>query len=669
MRCLPFFLALTLTAIPAFTQLSPQHDVVRFGVTGSATLNMHSGTLTTADGLLECGTFQDATTLGWQAGNAIWYPISDRLVFDGRIQYWKADGLFTSANDVQPNVALPDGSLVRMQSEYELQTSLDYVNVDLLALWYFTPELFAGLGPQIGINTRASFSQTETILQPTYLEFTQGGQERTFLSSEFSQNGTTAGLRFAINALVGYDIRVHPNVVVTPEIGYSYGLTNVLNTSNWSVNAARAGVTVSWAIIPEVEPEVKPEVPAPVIAEPVAKPVRSMLLNVASTMSDGTTLPGADIHINEVRNSDVVPLLPFVFFEIGSATIPTRYHAFTSTSFSEEQIQDSVLGVYHDLLNIVGSRMLKYPEATLSVAGYREPTDGENEATLSKTRAQSVKDYLVRNWGIADQRISTVAGVSPSVLSSRTNEDGRTENRRAEMASNDPRILAPVNLSKTARSAEPATISITPEYATPIDVSGSVVEIQIGSSQLGNTLNSSGTKGVIWPVDVSAIAKVLGTRNTAIGSIVATTTYSDGEKAQKTAQIGIRRHIKSSRFSNEIVNDSVVERFRLIFFDFDKPTVSEFNRSMLDLVRSRIRTTSSIRVTGLTDRMGSVEHNTELSIQRAEAIDSAIRQRIVAERTTAKGAGPMLIYNNDLPEGRWYNRTVLIEVATPAEEQ
>jgi outer membrane protein OmpA-like peptidoglycan-associated protein len=118
-----------------------------------------------------------------------------------------------------------------------------------------------------------------------------------------------------------------------------------------------------------------------------------------------------------------------------------------------------------------------------------------------------------------------------------------------------------------------------------------------------------------------------------------------------------------------VVNDSIIERFRLIFFDFDAPTVSAFNSSMVDLVRSRIRTTSSVRITGLTDRLGPVERNQGLSLARAQSIDASIKQRIVPERVSVKGAGPELIYNNDLPEGRLYNRTVLIEVATPVDSE
>lgn len=646
-------------------------DVLRIGITGSGALNMHSGSLTTADGLLECGTFTDATTLGWMAGNALWLPITDKLAFSGRLQYWDADGTFSAPNDVQPNVSLPDGSLVRMQSEYQLQTTLDYINLDLLALWYFTPELFVGLGPQIGFNTRASFAQTEKILEPSYLEFTQGGQERTFLSSTFAQNGVSTTIRIALQAMVGYDIRVHPQVVVTPEVGYARAFTNVLSGSDWLAHALRAGVTVSWAIQPDDEPE-PPKKEEPVIVrqpEPVAAPVRSMNLEVESRFADGKTFPGADIVITETRNSDVVPLLPFVFFETNSAAIPTRYHAFAGKSFDEAALQDSVLGVYHSLLDIVGSRMIKYPDSKLTVTGYREPTDGENSAQLSASRAQAIKDYLSRNWGIGEQRIQTAAGVLPSIVSTQSTQDGRTENRRAELAASDPRILAPVSLNKIERTAEPASITIKPTFATPADVTNISAELAIGSNRVAGPLTANGASGITWNVDVAAVSQAIPMYNraAATGVVRTTATYADGTKDEKGAMVSARRFVRSTRFSNEIVNDSVVERFRLIFFDFDSPTVSEFNRSMIDLVRSRIRTNSALRITGLTDRIGPVEHNQTLSAKRAAAIETSIKQRVIPAVSQSSGAGPMLIYNNNLPEGRWYNRTVLIEVATPVE--
>jgi outer membrane protein OmpA-like peptidoglycan-associated protein len=115
------------------------------------------------------------------------------------------------------------------------------------------------------------------------------------------------------------------------------------------------------------------------------------------------------------------------------------------------------------------------------------------------------------------------------------------------------------------------------------------------------------------------------------------------------------------------VRDSLLERYGLMFFDFDTPNVSDFNRQVVDLIQSRMRTNSAIRITGLTDRIGDEAYNLTLSTKRAEATAKRIQTRIVPNAVATKGAGETLIYNNDLPEGRFYNRTVVIEIATPIE--
>jgi outer membrane protein OmpA-like peptidoglycan-associated protein len=661
MRPLSYFLhsclALSLAATAASSQTA---DIARLGLTGSVTLNMHSGALDTRDGLLECGSFDGANTVSWMAGNAVWVPLAPSFALQGRLQYWKADGTFTAPNDVQPNVALPDGSLVRMESEYELRTSLDYVTLDVMALWYVAGGFFVAAGPQIGFNTRASFEQAEVILEPSFLQFTQGGRERTFLASTFEQNGTSANLRIALATMIGYDLRVHPSIVVTPELGYNLGITSVLNTNDWKVSALRGGVTVSWAFLPAPEPVIK-EVPvmesAPtVIAQIPPPPIRTMRVHVESETTDGATLPGADIVITEHRSSDVVPLLPFVFFDKASATIPSRYRSADVATFNEGELRDSVLGVYHHLLNIVGARMRTYPDATLSVGGYREPADGEDQESLSTQRAETVKNYLVNVWKISPQRITTSTGVLPTIVSNRTIDDGRTENRRAELSSNDPRILAPVTM-----------VNIQPRYGSTELPATAEATITVNGKPVAGPLNVD-EKGVKWTVDGNTASAALGKASSSTGIIEMTATFDDGTVVQDAATLTARRLVRSKRFSNDVVNDSIIERFRLIFFDYDKPSVSDFNRSMIDLIRSRIRTTSSMRVTGLTDRIGPNEHNVQLSRRRAESIERTIKERIVPERSSVEGAGPMLIYNNDLPEGRWYNRTVLIEVATPVEE-
>lgn len=653
----------------AFAQIGGQ-EVWRFGITGSATMNMHDGPLTTTDGLQECGTFESASSIGWTVGNMGWYKITPDIAASARLQYWSADGTFTSANPVQPLVSLGNGTTVPLSTEYDLSTSLDYITLDLIAQWYPIKNFYVGLGPQIGLATQASFEQTERIIQPAFMEFVNGGTERTIYAADFANDLVSTSVRFAAVAVVGLDIYAAERFVISPEVSYAYAFTNVLSSSSWNVNALRAGVHVSYAFgIPEAAPAaLAPATAAVAAVVPAARPMPSVLLDLESTMADGSTMAGGDVLITEQRSSDVVPLLPFVFFDVKSSVIPDRYAKNKESGFDESTMRDSVLGIYHQLLNIVGARMVKYPEARLTVGGYRDPTDGETSNALSASRADAVKTYLTSVWNIAPGRIDTKQGALPNIVSNQGIADGRTENRRAELSSTDPRILAPVNRAERISTIEPRTVHVISTVTDREEVtkfSGSV--IGDNGEMLASLTDDS--RGFVWQPQASSLQKLLGDRRSARSS--AQVTIFNGDGVQRTAQapFTIRREVRSTRYSNEVVNDSIIERFRLIFFDYDAATVSAFNVSMVDLVRSRIRTTSSIRITGLTDRIGPKEHNTELSLERAQAIDASIKQRIVAERVTVKGAGPELIYNNDLPEGRWYNRTVLIEVATPVDAE
>ncbi|MCX6141292.1 MAG: OmpA family protein [Candidatus Kapabacteria bacterium] len=658
-------------AVPSACAQIGGQEAWRFGLTGSATLNMHDGPLTTYDGLQECGTFTSTNTIGWTVGNMAWYRLAPDVAASARLQYWSADGTFTSPNPVQPLVSLGNGTTVPLSTEYDLSTSLDYITLDLIAQWYPIKNFYVGLGPQIGIATQTSFEQSERIVQPAFMEFVNGGTERTIYAADFTNSAVSSNIRVAAVAVVGYDIYAAERFVITPEVSYLYAFTNVLSSSPWSVNALRAGVHLSYAFgLPEaiVAPiEATAAVVAPAVVE-AARPMPSVLIDLESTMADGSTIAGGDVLITEQRSSDVVPLLPFVFFDVKSSVIPDRYAKNKQSDFDESTIRDSVLGIYHQLLNIVGARLAKYPDARLTVGGYRDPSDGENTNVLSTSRAEAVKTYLTSVWNIAPSRIDTKQGALPNIVSNQGIADGRTENRRAELTSNDPRILAPVNRVERISTIEPRTVHVVSTVTDRAEVTkfaGSVV----GDNGVMLASLSDDSRGFVWQPQASSLQKLLGDRRSARSS--AQVTITNGEGIQRTAQapFTIRREVRSTRYSNEVVNDSIIERFRLIFFDYDAATVSAFNVSMVDLVRSRIRTTSSIRITGLTDRIGPSQHNTELSLARAQAIDASIKQRIVAERVTVKGAGPELIYNNDLPEGRWYNRTVLIEVATPVDAE
>jgi len=660
MRCCSQLLVKTLLLIMASTiayaQEAPVRDGWRVGLTGAAVMNMHKGPLTTEDGLIECGTYDDATNIGWAAGNQLWIPMSDAVAVSARLQYWKADGTFETPNDIQPFVQMADGSYLRMQTEFALQTSVDIITFDAIAQWYPFSNFYIGAGPQIGLVTRASFEQRENILQPSGIEFRNGGTERSIFAGDFSANGRSSAIRIAAKGVVGYDYALSRSFTLTPEVGFSFPFTGVLSGSDWKIRGLSMGLTISYTFsTPEA---VIIEKPAPAAA-PDALPV-SINVDLESVDASGLRIPGADVVLHEIRRRELAPLLPFVFFEKSSSQIPSRYSLRRDPSFNEAAISaDNVMDVYHNLLNIIGDRLSKNPSATITITGYREVLDGETDASLSLARAQAVKDQIQIAWGIDPSRMNVAAGELPPVQSNRTVDDGRAEHRRVEITASDPAILTYVIPQRVERSVTPKAVLIT----TAVRNSGAAPNISVMDDKSA-TVASASAASLSWSPDADAIAAILGGRSYTRGRVLADVDGASDERA-----FPIKADIRSVKFNGDTIRDSIVERYRLMFFDFDTPEINDFNGDAVRLIQQQLRTSSHVRVIGYTDRIGAPEYNQNLSARRATAVASAIKERIIPDVLDAQGAGATAIVDNDLPEGRWYNRTVLIEVTTPLEDR
>ena len=65
----------------------------------------------------------------------------------------------------------------------------------------------------------------------------------------------------------------------------------------------------------------------------------------------------------------------------------------------------------------------------------------------------------------------------------------------------------------------------------------------------------------------------------------------------------------------------------------------------------------------MTDKLGTDEHNLQLSQKRADMVKSAMPCNNAEIQSIGKGKTKL--HDNDVPEGRFYNRTVEVRVETP----
>ena len=110
-----------------------------------------------------------------------------------------------------------------------------------------------------------------------------------------------------------------------------------------------------------------------------------------------------------------------------------------------------------------------------------------------------------------------------------------------------------------------------------------------------------------------------------------------------------------------MMQDSIVERFDLVVFPFGKSELTDEHQQVLDIVRDRIGTRARVAVEGRTDRIGSLDENARISLERAQAVANQLQGRI-----DVLGRGePDLSEPQILPEERMLQRVVSIYALVP----
>jgi outer membrane protein OmpA-like peptidoglycan-associated protein len=149
-----------------------------------------------------------------------------------------------------------------------------------------------------------------------------------------------------------------------------------------------------------------------------------------------------------------------------------------------------------------------------------------------------------------------------------------------------------------------------------------------------------------------------------LDTVTASLTVVDemGQTAESLPVLLPVRHYTLADKHREGSIDTIISRYSLILFDFDRSELSDANRRIADFVKERISEESKVSILGYTDRIGTDEYNRQLSELRAYST----QRYIGLSRADVKGLGRRyLLYENSLPEGRFYSRTVTVIVSTP----
>lgn len=385
---------------------------------------------------------------------------------------------------------------------------------------------------------------------------------------------------------------------------------------------------------------------------------------IAVGVEKGIEQPLVVIKMEENISKHVSPLLPMIFFDENSAEIPARYARITADSarrmIAKDVSEGSALDVYHSILNIIGMRMKKFPDAKITLTGTNSGTGAENNnIKLSQARADAVKNYLVQVWGIEPSRIKTVARNLPAKPSNTKDPDGIAENRRVEISSDDWEIIAPSVIQDTSRLILPPVIRFKPYVLSDAGIADWRLIVSANTRKV-REISGKDEPIVIndWYVQDDETAKALIRNNMQYNLSVTDKKGNNFITDVHTLPVELKTISKETAKSG----DTITNLYDLILFDFDKSTLSADNMRIIEMIKKEMPPNSIVKITGYTDRMGNDDYNARLSLARAKSAAAALNRN---DAETIGSGETVLLYNNDLPEGRFYSRTVIIEVKIP----
>lgn len=629
--------AILLSAMVVLSQVAAQAQVTQptwwWGLSGAANFNFYDGTTQTLNSNLMVPT-------AFHKGFGI-KPYGSVLVEYRPAGIWGImlnvgyDGRGGKFNDV----------VAPCNCDATLHTNAAYIAVEpSLRLAVPSSNLYFFAGPRLAFNIQNDFSYTQ-VKQPN-TDGQLSNMRKTLVSGQVG---------------VGYEIPLssanNPNKVnISPFVSYQpYFGQAPRSIESWQVTTVRAGIALKFGKGRKIAPA------------PVVEPIPVAVADVTFSVRAPKTVP-----LNR-QVSETLPLLNAVFFDDGTNTIPDRYVVLTqaqANTFKEEQLQEVQTGtmsgrsarqlnVYHNILNILGDRMRANPGTTISLTG-APAGDG-------KIMAESIKTYLTSTFGINGSRITTLARKKPANPSEQPGGNKelvllRAEDRRVDIASTSPELLMEVG------GGMMKPVHINSMQTDPLD-SYVILNVDGAKKQFNSwSINATDDRGVTqhygpFTNDQESVSGIAMIGNNPEGNYKITMT---GEAKNGTI-------VTKESTVHLIRQDATIQkglRYSVVF-DFDKAKgVASYDKLLTDVVAPLITDGSTVIVHGHTDIVGEEDYNQKLSDSRAQQTQKVLESSLSATgknnvKFETLGFGEDAShspFDNTLPEERFYNRTVVIDI-------
>lgn len=606
-----------------------------FGVTTAANVNFYSGTTQRMNANVKAPTaFHNGTGLSPYFALRTEYRFNPKWGIILNLGYDARTGTFKA---VSAPCNCPE----------ELKSKISYVTVEpSLRFAPFSSNfyLFAGGGLSYNINKKFSFMQK----QKPDTEFNTAEGDFSDMRQLMFSGHIGAGYEIPLSALKNpTQLSLSPFISYHPYFGQS-----PRTVESWSMQTIRVGLALKIGTTPA---------PKPIEVVPVVVAIKN---NAEFAIFAPPSVPAN----RPVKEN--FPMRDYVFFDEGSTEIPKRYTLLTKSQaagFQEAKFQEPApndlsgrserqMIAYYNILNILGDRMKKNPMTTVTLTG----SSAGKSAEIGKAEAESVKRYLVEVFAINGARITTEGRNMPANPSE--HEGGtvdldllRAGDRRVEITSNSPVLLAPLQIAATQADPLDGRIVFKAEDVNKEPLKSWTLEV---ADEKGN-LRYYGP----FTSDKETLSgnMILGNRTQGDYVVTMLGETKDGILVKKESKLHLMRDTKPQQEA---------KRFSVLF-DFDQAkTVRTYEKFLTDVVAPQIPDNATVLIHGHSDIIGDAKYNKKLSQDRTADAKGILERALASSgkkgiKYEVYGFGADVLaapFENKYPEERFYNRTVIIDI-------
>lgn len=540
------------------------------------------------------------------------------------------------------------GELETVESIYRFEVEVSTPSVELYGMYTpFSFPLQFALGPKIGIASSPAYEFAEELLGDDESAFANGTKRQVYASGSLS-----APLLFGVGGGASYLLPMGGGFDLVPEVYFSTYLNGLVpDQSAPTIAGFRPSVSLRYTF-----GRPRPEPPTFAVAEPTPPPPPPAPELAASIEGHGISPEGETtdrvlINVKERVRRREIALLPYVFFDLNSATIPDRYLKAEDVPENED-----IVTRYRQVLNLLGERMTRDRSEQITLVGTNSNVGSERgQEELSRKRAESVRDYLVKRWGVDPSRIAVEARNLPESPSNNSLPGGQAENRRVEIVGSES-LMAPLLVEDTVRTYSSPGLRLDSEIDSDIPFSNWEIRIAVGDRVIRNLKGGSILKNRIDESFQENELRSLSQGSPLIYGIAASD--ESGKEARSDAKT-IDVNVVTEHMDDVMLNDTSISVSTPVLFGYNSSELDERNWQGLMRLRNLLPAGSKLTITGYADSLGESGYNRALSERRAQTVAQVFDNFDVT--IVPAGERPDLAPDNT-PESRFYARTVKVEV-------